>query len=669
MSESSSAIPIYSGSCLGEFIELVLAFADLGRYIGVLNVTFSKGPKARLRADSKSREVVGELKDSVQASTDHSDDKNLLDGVRIVSQSQQVGEVPRVTLDQNRHMMPFSLFGSPERPRSADPHHEHIKGSLSPLPSTMPVANPPTPPARPRVLEHAASWGNTTVNSRLREQVLREVFGPPMYHRKRSLKGHNTLPRLRAPSHAKSPLSEFTYDGHRRNASIPPDQWRTPASAHLDDGESKRRQAIRAERTMASEPSARSFESPDQFATFENQPDKSDREPEMLRRRNSSGDPFRRRNSAVGVNPLEGVSEQAREGDGIFPMEASNGHAVESKLVEPKPVDHLPPVPQMQLVVSGDAVEAKDSGNDSPTTDLSIPPNPIQSDEHRPVNPKQAQTYKPGQEVVFFLVLEDLTAGMGRPCVLDLKMGTRQYGVDANPKKRESQRCKCQSTTSHDLGVRICGMQTFDVHTQQAGYEDKYFGRDVQAGRQFRDVLTRFLYDGVSYASVTRHIPTILDKITKLESMVRRLPGYRFYASSLLMLYDAEPHKSRKALEEAGKSKESSSTNGKQTANGTNGTNGSSTDPKPRPPPASSSIHLKIVDFANCVVGEDGLPPHAPCPPAYPKDIDRGYLRGLRTLKKYFQRILRDINQEEYGVGRDMGGAREGEEDDGAVSF
>ena len=60
------------------------------------------------------------------------------------------------------------------------------------------------------------------------------------------------------------------------------------------------------------------------------------------------------------------------------------------------------------------------------------------------------------------------------------------------------------------------------------------------------------------------------------------------------------------------------------------------------------SIQLKIVDFANCVVGEDGIPSNAACPPEYPQNIDRGYLRGLRTPKTYSQRILHDINQEEY---------------------
>lgn len=610
----------------------------LPRYLGVLNVTFSKVPKQGLGPDAKSSKGATNSSGLDQATTvpqiiDQPSMAQIAAAQqpRIVSHSQQIGSIPQVILDQNKHIIPSDYFALPERPRSADPSHGRSMSkdfdlTLGRFGDKRELAGSPLRPALP---EHTNSWGNTSVNEGLKEKILREVFGPPpvQYYRRHG-PSPGTVPRL------KTSTSHGHKSRRRSNLSV--------NSVSASDGtalNSERRTAPRLARKenpsrlelpelqahveeSASGPYSSSASNANELQGLEkvrttgsdlSSTSNVDGKPHVKRRHSGMG--LRRRRGSLSETQqpnLEYFEDEAYVTDGggdgggdVFTMD-QEPEAQGAKTFPPKEDDKV----NGTLPIAGN-------------NDQEAPANPLI--DLVPLNPKEAQSPNSGDRVAYFLLMEDLTSGMGRPCVLDLKMGTRQYGIEASKKKKDSQRRKCKMTTSQQLGVRICGMQTFDAQTGKVSYEDKYFGRDLKAGREFRDALIRFLYDGISYNSVAQHIPTLLEKVSKLESMVRRLPGYRFYASSLLMFYDAEPHKSREAEEAA--------------RNGFDIVQSKKREGKRWPPP----IEIKIVDFANCVTGEDPIPADAAAPPAHPLDVDRGYLRGLRTVKAYLERILSDI--------------------------
>jgi len=122
--------------------------------------------------------------------------------------------------------------------------------------------------------------------------------------------------------------------------------------------------------------------------------------------------------------------------------------------------------------------------------------------------------------------------------------------------------------------------------------------------------LANFLHNGEHI--ITHHIPTIVRKLRCLAKIIRSLDNYRFYASSLLLIYDGNE------------------------AN-------------------SSEIDIKIIDFAHCTTGNDHRPEEVRYPPTH-KGFDIGYLVGLKNLCRSFEIIFKDATGELLGdIGEDEG--------------
>ncbi|XP_071479768.1 inositol hexakisphosphate kinase 1-like [Diadema antillarum] len=208
-----------------------------------------------------------------------------------------------------------------------------------------------------------------------------------------------------------------------------------------------------------------------------------------------------------------------------------------------------------------------------------------------------------------FMVMEDCTANFHFPCILDIKIGTRSHADHVTEDKRKTHIAKCASTTSATMGVRVAGMQVFHVNRGTFVCRNKYYGRRLSE-QGLREALGKFLFNGRRFRFEL--IPHFCKTIRELVAVIKELPGYRFYGSSLLLTYEGldmdlphlrlapppqSPTKLGRDADKAGKAMRSPSYN----------------------------VSLKMIDFASSSVAEANEGP------------DYGYIYGLQNLRQILQ--------------------------------
>ncbi len=132
--------------------------------------------------------------------------------------------------------------------------------------------------------------------------------------------------------------------------------------------------------------------------------------------------------------------------------------------------------------------------------------------------------------------LQDLTAGMLKPSILDIKMGSKTYNRSTAAEKVERCKQKDQASTTASLGLRLSGMKKFDRQ------EEEYLkmGRDECKSLDEEglvEALKGFFHDGVSLRQEL--VLDVLKRVQEIKFWFSQNEKLRFTASSLLLVYDS----------------------------------------------------------------------------------------------------------------------------------
>ncbi|CCF76097.1 Inositol polyphosphate kinase [Babesia microti strain RI] len=138
------------------------------------------------------------------------------------------------------------------------------------------------------------------------------------------------------------------------------------------------------------------------------------------------------------------------------------------------------------------------------------------------------------------ITLENVTHGMGKPVVMDLKMGTRLFSGDCTDEsviRSKEEKAMQRSTKTH--GFHISGMYVWDKLKRLASFLPVNLAHATKDDLLLLIAFEKFFYLPLEAASRQKLLSKFVSLLTELRKLFQNQLGLVFYGSSLLFIYDS----------------------------------------------------------------------------------------------------------------------------------
>jgi len=142
-------------------------------------------------------------------------------------------------------------------------------------------------------------------------------------------------------------------------------------------------------------------------------------------------------------------------------------------------------------------------------------------------------------QLVEFLMIENLSQDMSKPCIMDIKIGAKTYGPDATPEKIAHQDASYKGTKK-PFGFSVLGMSLHSgTNKETFRILNKDYGKSLNS-TNIEDFLVNYL-DSSSDPSAAKVLSRLfVGKLLPLVELFNTQTMYHLFGSSLLFVYDAD---------------------------------------------------------------------------------------------------------------------------------